>query len=74
MVFQSVFLNLKQKTSLVPCICTEFNFFTNMYWNCFLWVVALDSLNQLPQEKVARLNVALSQLKSFLSFYFNKKM
>lgn len=26
MVFQSVFLNLKQKTSLVPCICTDFQF------------------------------------------------
>lgn len=72
--FPKCISELKTKTSLVPCICTEFNFFTNMYWNCFLWAVALDSLNQLPQEKVARLNVALSQLKSFLSFYFNKKM
>jgi hypothetical protein len=27
MVFQSVFLNLKQKTSLAPCQCTELNFF-----------------------------------------------
>jgi hypothetical protein len=60
MVFQSVFLNLKQKTSLVPVpMHRNSNSLTNHVLELlFMGGKHLDSLNQLPQEKVALLNVA----------------